>query len=83
MKLSKSFCGVQGRFFQKKPLAAGGNKSNFMVVAHDAAGLARRRMKILQEFLRIDIRGNMGTGKNGTNLRLYFLYLRLLSISSN
>jgi hypothetical protein len=30
MKLNKSFCGVQGRFFQKKPLAAGGNKSNFM-----------------------------------------------------
>jgi len=26
MELNKSFCGVQGRFFQKKPLAAGGKK---------------------------------------------------------
>jgi hypothetical protein len=26
MKLNKSFCGVQGRFFQKEPLAAGGKK---------------------------------------------------------
>jgi hypothetical protein len=30
--LNKSFCGVQGRFFQKEPLAAGGKKSNLMAV---------------------------------------------------
>ena len=30
MKLNKSFCGVQGRFFQKEPLAAGGKKSDFI-----------------------------------------------------
>jgi hypothetical protein len=26
MKLTKRFCGVQGRFLQKEPLAAGGKK---------------------------------------------------------
>jgi uncharacterized protein (DUF1778 family) len=31
MKLIKSFCGGPGgSFFKKRPLAAGGNKSNFM-----------------------------------------------------
>jgi hypothetical protein len=28
--LIKSFCGVQGRFFQKEPLAAGGEKNFFV-----------------------------------------------------
>jgi Ca-activated chloride channel family protein len=32
MKLNKSFCGVQGRFFQKEPLAAGGIFRKFSVV---------------------------------------------------
>jgi hypothetical protein len=31
MKLNKSFCGVQGRFFQKEPLAAGGKKGFFIL----------------------------------------------------
>jgi hypothetical protein len=31
MKLNKSFCWVQGRFFQKEPLAAGGKEGNFIV----------------------------------------------------
>jgi hypothetical protein len=35
MKLIKSFCGVQGRFFQKEPLAAGGKKYLHFSSKHD------------------------------------------------
>jgi amino acid adenylation domain-containing protein len=55
MKLNKSFCGVQGRFFQKKPLAAGGKKNHISQKLYRTGDLAQRLPNGNVEFLgRID-----------------------------